>query len=140
MKYEFLIPLISIFCTKTIIQYKFLILTLCIFCTKTIRTFVKNNQQFKIILSEIKHLLVIRLSAMGDVAMAVPVLKALVKQHPTLKITVLSKPFLKPLFDGLKNVTFYGAEVDGKHKGFFEFIVRFGPVVHVVNVVCLLNF
>lgn len=55
---------------------------------------------------------------MGDVAMAVPVLMALEKQHPSLKITVLSKPFLKPLFDGLKNVTFYAAEVDGKHKGF----------------------
>jgi ADP-heptose:LPS heptosyltransferase len=91
----------------------------CIFCTKTISTFVKNNQQFKIILSKIKHLLVIRLSAMGDVAMAVPVLKALEKQYPTLKITVLSKPFLKPLFDGLKNVTFFSAEVGGKHKGFF---------------------
>lgn len=69
-------------------------------------------------MSQIKHLLVIRLSAMGDVAMAVPVLMALEKQHPSLKITVLSKPFLKPLFDGLKNVTFYAAEVDGKHKGF----------------------
>jgi ADP-heptose:LPS heptosyltransferase len=56
---------------------------------------------------------------MGDVAMAVPVLRALEKQHPTLKITVLSKPFLKPLFADLKNVTFYAAEVDGKHKGFF---------------------
>jgi len=56
---------------------------------------------------------------MGDVAMAVPVLSALEKQHPTLKITVLSKPFLKPLFVDLKNVTFYAAEVNGKHKGFF---------------------
>jgi len=32
---------------------------------------------------------------------------------------VLSKPFLKPLFTDLKNVSFYAAEVDGKHKGFF---------------------
>lgn len=70
-------------------------------------------------MSQITHLLVIRLSAMGDVAMAIPVLSALEKQHPNLKITVLSKPFLKPLFDGLKNVTFYAAEVNGKHKGFF---------------------
>ena len=43
---------------------------------------------------------------MGDVAMAVPVLRALTKQHPTMKITVLSKPFLMPLFADLKNVTF----------------------------------
>lgn len=70
-------------------------------------------------MSKIKHLLVIRLSAMGDVAMAVPILKAMEKQYPTLKITMLSKPFLRPLFTDLKNVTFYAAEVDGKHKGFF---------------------
>ncbi|MFZ2283644.1 MAG: glycosyltransferase family 9 protein [Lutibacter sp.] len=70
-------------------------------------------------MTKTQHLLVIRLSAMGDVAMAVPVLMALEKQYPNVKITVLSKPFLKPLFDGLKNVTFYAAEVDGKHKGFF---------------------
>lgn len=56
---------------------------------------------------------------MGDVAMTVPVLRALIKQHPNLKITVLSKPFLKPLFNDVENVTFYAAEVNGKHKGFF---------------------
>ena len=31
---------------------------------------------------EPKHILVIRLSAMGDVAMTVPVLRAFTKQHP----------------------------------------------------------
>ena len=49
------------------------------------------------ILSKHKHLLVIRLSAMGDVAMTVPVIRAFVEQHPNITITVLSKPFLKPL-------------------------------------------
>lgn len=66
---------------------------------------------------ENKHILVIRLSAMGDVAMTIPVLRALLKQHPKIKITVLSKPFLKPLFEALPNVTFYAADVNGKHKG-----------------------
>lgn len=65
------------------------------------------------------HLLVIRLSAMGDVAMTVPVIKAFTEQHPNIKITVLSKPFLKPLFNNLENVTFFAADVNGKHKGFF---------------------
>mgnify|MGYP001211672089 CR=1 FL=1 len=32
---------------------------------------------------------------MGDVAIAVPVIRALTKQHPECKITVLSKPFFK---------------------------------------------
>jgi ADP-heptose:LPS heptosyltransferase len=34
-----------------------------------------------------------RLSAMGDVAMAVPVLRAFVNQYPEVKITVISRPF-----------------------------------------------
>ena len=50
--------------------------------------------------------------------MAVPVLRAFTKQHPNVKITFLSKPFLKPLFNEFENVNFYAAEVNGKHKGF----------------------
>ena len=42
---------------------------------------------------------------MGDVAMSVPVIRAFTKQYPNCKITVVSKPFLRPLFDGIpKNV------------------------------------
>jgi len=50
--------------------------------------------------------------------MTVPVIRAFVKQHPTVKITVLSRAFLKPLFSDIKNVEFYAADVGGKHKGF----------------------
>lgn len=67
--------------------------------------------------SQPKHIVVIRLSAMGDVAMSVPVLRALVAQHPELKITMISRAFLQPLFEGLPNVDFYAADVNGKHKG-----------------------
>lgn len=56
---------------------------------------------------------------MGDVAMSVPVLRALIAQNPNVKITVLSRSFLKPMFENLSNVNFYVADVDGKHKGFF---------------------
>jgi len=56
---------------------------------------------------------------MGDVAMTVPVLRTFIKQHPKVQITVLSRAFLKPLFSDLTNVTFYAADVNGKHKGFF---------------------
>ena len=64
-----------------------------------------------------KHILVIRLSAMGDVAMTVPVIKTLIAQNPNVKITLVSKGFLKPLFDDIKNVSFFAADVNGKHKG-----------------------
>lgn len=65
------------------------------------------------------HIVVIRLSAMGDVAMSVPVIRAFVAQHPDVKITIVSKGFLKPLFDDIKNVSFFTADVQNKHKGFF---------------------
>ncbi len=66
-----------------------------------------------------KHILVIRLSAMGDVAMTVPVLRAFTTQYPEVRITVLSRKFFKPLFLELPNVSFWEADVTGKHKGFF---------------------
>jgi len=65
-----------------------------------------------------KHILVIRFSAMGDVAMAIPVLRAFTKQHPNVKLTVLTRKFFKPFFRDLKNVTVFEADLKGKHKGF----------------------
>jgi len=62
-------------------------------------------------------LLVMRLSAMGDVAMVVPVLRVLVKKYPEVNITMVSRSFLKPFFDDIPNVNFYTADVNGKHKG-----------------------
>jgi ADP-heptose:LPS heptosyltransferase len=64
------------------------------------------------------HILVIRLSAMGDVAMAVPVLRVLAQTYPELKITVLSRPFFKPLFEDIPNLDFLEADVYGEHKRF----------------------
>lgn len=66
-----------------------------------------------------KHILVIRLSAMGDVAMIVPVLRALVQQHPNIKLTVLTRDFFKPFFKDIENVSVFSADLKGKHKGFF---------------------
>lgn len=64
-----------------------------------------------------KHILVIRLSAMGDVAMTVPVLRAFVEQNPEVKITVLTRPFFKPFFDDIKNTTVFAAHFNAEHKG-----------------------
>jgi len=66
-----------------------------------------------------KHILVIRLSAMGDVAMTIPVLRALSQQHPEIKITVLTKAFFKPFFRDLQNITVFEADVKGEHKGIY---------------------
>ena len=55
---------------------------------------------------------------MGDVAMTVPVLRAFSLQHPETKITVVSRPFFKPFFDGIPNVEFFGVDLIDRHKGF----------------------
>ena len=68
-------------------------------------------------MSKPKHILVIRLSAMGDVAMTVPVLRAFTKQHPDVKLTVLTREFFKPLFRDLVNVTVFSADVKSEHRG-----------------------
>ncbi|MFP9116899.1 glycosyltransferase family 9 protein [Flavobacterium sp. RNTU_13] len=65
------------------------------------------------------HLLVLRFSAMGDVAMTVPVLHALTTQHPEVRVIVASRAAFKPFFDGLPNVSFHAADLSGSHKGFF---------------------
>lgn len=54
---------------------------------------------------------------MGDVAMMVPVLSALKKQYPNLRITVLTKAFNAPMFARLSNITVHVADVKHKHKG-----------------------
>jgi ADP-heptose:LPS heptosyltransferase len=66
-----------------------------------------------------KHILVLRFSAMGDVAMTVPVLRAFTEQYPDVKITVVTRAFFKPMFQGLKNTEIYVADLKGKHKGLF---------------------
>ncbi len=77
------------------------------------KTAIKSN-----ILSEpTKHIAVIRLSAMGDVAMTVPVILAFVKQHPNVKVTVVSRVFFKPIFYNIPNVNFFTVHVHHKHKG-----------------------
>lgn len=68
-------------------------------------------------MSKSKHILIFRLSAMGDVAMTVPVIRALVSQYPEVKVTVVSRPFFKPFFEKIPNVYFFGVDVKKRHKG-----------------------
>lgn len=65
-----------------------------------------------------KRILIIRFSALGDIAMTVPVIHDLAVQYPDLDITVLSREMAKPLFELLpSNVHFFGADLGGRHKG-----------------------
>ena len=54
---------------------------------------------------------------MGDVAMTVPVIRAFVEQNPKVKITVLTRPFFAPFFDGIENTSVFTAHFNAEHKG-----------------------
>jgi len=65
-----------------------------------------------------EHILIIRFSAMGDVAMAVPVVYSLATQYPQIRITVLSRKFARPFFEDLApNVDFMEADIKGEYRG-----------------------
>ena len=65
-----------------------------------------------------KKILIIRFSALGDIAMMVPVVYDLATQYPDLDITMLSREMARPLLERLpSNVHFIAADLNGRHKG-----------------------
>ena len=65
-----------------------------------------------------QHILVIRFSSLGDVAMTVPVVYAVARQYPDVRITVLSRSYARPLFEDLApNVNFMVADIKGEYRG-----------------------
>jgi len=65
-----------------------------------------------------QHILVIRFSALGDVAMTVPIVWAVAQKYPDVRITVLSRSFARPFFENLApNVNFMEADLKGEYHG-----------------------
>lgn len=65
-----------------------------------------------------KRILIIRFSAIGDVAMTIPVVYSFAAQYPDVDITVLSRRVLEPLFEVRpNNVHYFAADLKGRHKG-----------------------
>ena len=64
------------------------------------------------------HILIIRFSALGDVAMTVPVVYSLARQYPDVRVTVLSRSFARPFFEDLApNVGFMEADLKREYHG-----------------------
>ena len=55
-------------------------------------------------------------SSISNVAAIVPQLYGLTCDYPEYEFIVLSRSFLRPLFDKLNNVTFVGGDIRGTHK------------------------
>jgi len=66
-----------------------------------------------------KKILVIRLSAIGDVAMTVPAVWSLLKAYPDAEITFVSQKFAGGFLKHIPAVYHYEVDLKGRHKGFF---------------------
>jgi len=74
-------------------------------------------------------ILIIRFSALGDVAMTIPVIYSLAMKFPMHEITVLSRESFKPLFLNLpSNIQFIRADLNQKHKGFIGLNKLYGEL------------
>lgn len=66
-----------------------------------------------------KRMLIIRLSALGDVAMTIPAIYSLAVRYPDLKIDVVTRPFFARLFlNAPSNVNVIGVDFKKDYKGF----------------------
>ncbi|HEY9256918.1 glycosyltransferase family 9 protein [Chitinophaga sp.] len=65
----------------------------------------------------VKTILVTRLSAMGDVAMTIPVMKQVLEDNPDVEIVFVTNRNWGALCGGIPRLTFFPADVKGVHKG-----------------------
>jgi ADP-heptose:LPS heptosyltransferase len=62
-------------------------------------------------------LLIIRTSAMGDVALLTPVLKAMRSQYPDIEMTLVTRPVFAPFFSSIPGLTLFLADFRKRYKG-----------------------
>lgn len=80
-----------------------------------------------------QHLLVFRFSALGDIAMTVPVVKSLLQQYPDLQVTYVSNAFVAPLFSGIERLHFHVADLKGRHKGVKGLFTLYHELTRIYN-------
>ena len=71
-----------------------------------------------------RHILVTRLSALGDIAISVPLLKEYARKNPQIKFSVLSQPSTSPLFEGVDNLHFIPFNLPKEKRGVID-VVKF---------------
>ncbi|HYG17997.1 MAG TPA: glycosyltransferase family 9 protein [Ohtaekwangia sp.] len=76
-----------------------------------------------------KKILILRFSAMGDVALLVPVIKSLVAAYPEVEVTVVTRPKFGPLFFDLERVNVFPADVDYTYTGVLGLRDLFGKLL-----------
>ena len=68
-------------------------------------------------MKRVKKVLILRFSSFGDVAIMVPVLRALSKKFPDVDFNVASRPKMAPLFEEFTNINFISLDIENDYKG-----------------------
>jgi len=74
------------------------------------------------------RILVIRTSAMGDVALATPVLSAVRKQYPEVELVMVTRSAFKPFFSSIEGLNLFFPDFKKRHKGFLGLISLFRDI------------
>ena len=74
------------------------------------------------------RILVIRTSAMGDVALTTPVLSAMRKQYPEVELVLVTRSAFKPFFTSIEGLNLFFPDFKNRHKGFFGLIFLFRDI------------
>lgn len=91
-------------------------------------------------MESLKKILVFRFSAMGDVALLLPVVKAVVAANPDVEITVVTRPKFASFFTDIDRVVPFPADVDFTYNGplglrdLFGKLIRRGTYDAVIDV------
>ena len=65
-----------------------------------------------------KHIIILRFSSLGDVAILIPLLRCIFDKYKNLKITIVTLGQYNALFNEFKDINIVNIEKDSKHKGF----------------------
>ncbi|MFA6677292.1 MAG: glycosyltransferase family 9 protein [Bacteroidales bacterium] len=79
-----------------------------------------------------RHIIILRFSAIGDIAIAAPLVRAYAKANPDIRFTMVSVKLLEPLFVGIPNLNF--KEVNFKDENH-----TFRHVIQVAKEILALN-
>ncbi len=86
-----------------------------------------------------KRIVVIRTSSMGDVALTVPVIRAMREQYPDTLITMVTRKTFIPFFSPLEGLILFEADFSGNHRGIRGLFRMYREIKASGDIDCLID-
>jgi len=85
------------------------------------------------------RLLVIRTSAMGDVALTTPVISGIRLQYPEVNIVLLTRQAFKPFFNSIGGLRLFFPDLKKRHIGFLGILRLYRDITREENIDCVID-